>query len=74
MSEAYYVTASILRAHRCGRYHYGDHAMVRDCCVAFALALKSNRDQYALTEQHPAARAFNEFSQSLTDAEWEMVK
>lgn len=59
--------------HTCGRYHYGDMSLVRDCCVAHAKEVKANAQQVALTDAHPAYQLWIDTWNGLTDAEMARV-
>lgn len=59
--------------HSCGRYHYGDQAMVRDCCVDDARHWKALALRNAMTREHPAYRQFVDACNSLTAAEAVLV-
>ena len=54
--------------HHC-RPHYGDHDLIRPCCVDAGVALKRQAQAVAFTDSHPAVRAFCEREAQLTDAE-----
>ena len=58
-----------LGEHSCGRYHYGDQAMVRDCCVDDAKRWKAVTLAKAITTSHPAYRLFCAAYDSLTVTE-----
>lgn len=59
--------------HSCGRWHYGDQTLVRDCCVDDARAQKANVMRVAITDQHPAYAMFSAAWNGLTDAERALV-
>ena len=59
--------------HSCGRYHYGNMSLVRNCCVQHAQAVKANAQQVALTDAHPAYKLWVEAWNALTDAEMMQV-
>lgn len=59
--------------HSCGRYHYGDQTMIRDCCIADALEARALADRVAMTRWHPAYQQFVAAYESLTDAERQSV-
>jgi hypothetical protein len=60
--------------HSCGRYHYGDQTMVRDCCIADYRNRKALRDRVAFTDQHPAARLEITAWNALTEAELAILR
>jgi hypothetical protein len=62
-----------LGEHDCRRYHYGDMTLIRDCCVADALARRELADRVAMTRWHPAFQLFAAARGSLTDAELALV-
>lgn len=55
--------------HSCGRYHYGNMSLVRNCCVQHAQVVKTNAQRVALTDAHPAYKLWVETWNGLTDAE-----
>lgn len=56
--------------HKCSHpYHYGDHKLVRDCCVDVARRYKAMSLRNAITDQHPAYGGFTAAWNALTDAE-----
>lgn len=59
--------------HDCGRYHFGDMTMIRECCVADARAHAALALRVAMTEHHPAMRMYRAAFNSLTDAEQQLV-
>lgn len=59
--------------HECGRYHCGDQSMVRDCCVENCRKWATTSLRVAMTDQHPAYRAYIDAWNSLTDAEMTLV-
>jgi hypothetical protein len=63
-----------LGEHSCGRFHYGDQTIVRECCVADYREAKALRDRVAMTDYHPAARLEISAWNALTDAEQQIVR
>jgi hypothetical protein len=59
--------------HSCNRYHYGNQAMVRDCCVEDARKWAETARRVAMTDWHPAYRRYLAAWNSLTDAEMALV-
>jgi hypothetical protein len=59
--------------HTCGRDHYGDMTMVRECCVEDAKSHKASVLRNAMTTSHPSYVAFVAAWNSLTDAEMHLV-
>ena len=62
-----------LAEHTCGNHHYGDQAMVRECCVEDARKARAQRDRVAFTESHPASVVARAAWSCLTDAERDIV-
>ena len=62
-----------LGEHTCGIHHYGDHSMVRECCIEDARKARRQRDRVAFTESHPASVLARAAWDSLTDAERAIV-
>ncbi len=50
-----------------------DQNVIREDHVKYAEFLRDLRDRVAITHAHPAARAFDEFCQQLTLAEWRLL-
>ena len=59
--------------HSCGRYHYGDMAMIRECCVEDCRKYAELTLKNATTTAHPAYRLYIAAWNSLTDAEQALV-
>lgn len=55
--------------HSCGRYHYGDMSMVRECCINDYAIHRAVALEKAMTNYHPAIETMRAAYNSLTDAE-----
>jgi hypothetical protein len=62
-----------LAEHSCGRHHYGNEALVRECCVADALTYKALVEDVAFTTSHPAYAVYSTAMSALTEAERRIV-
>lgn len=61
-------------SHNCGKYHFGNQSIARDCCIAHARELRAMALRNAMTTYHPAYRGFVDSWNSLTDAERVQVR
>ena len=59
--------------HSCGKYHYGDMSVVRDCCVEDCQKWAQLAIDKAMTTSHPAYRMYVNAWNSLTNAEMALV-
>jgi hypothetical protein len=62
-----------LGEHSCGLYHYGDHTMVRKCCVEDCAKYAQLAMKNALTPYHPAYQIYKAAWGQLTDAEQKLA-
>lgn len=59
--------------HNCGLYHYGDQSVIRPCCVEYCKQRAEIALRVAMTDQHPAYRAYVAAWNSLTYSEMALV-
>lgn len=59
--------------HSCSNYHFGNMAMVRQCCISDAQIRKENCLRVAISTSHPAYKIFRDSFDALTDAERRIV-
>jgi hypothetical protein len=59
--------------HSCGKHHYGNQTVVRQCCVDHCSQMARLAVDKAMTDQHPAYREYIETYNTLTDAEVSLV-
>ena len=58
-----------LAEHSCGKYHYGNQAMIRQCCIDDCAKYAQLAVDKAMTMSHPAYQVYVAAWNSLTDAE-----